>query len=112
MAGWQGLPRLWLQTLDRDSGRDMGKRRARPGLYQCSSGDCRFQFTVTTHAPLLHATKPPLRVWLKAMWLLPQSDKSLSVAGQAGLELAQSGSWLKKPHTSYELAIRLRELQD
>jgi hypothetical protein len=59
------------------AGRDLGKRRARPGLYQCSSGDCRFQFTVTTHTPL-HATKLPLRVWLKAMWLLLQSDKGLS----------------------------------
>jgi hypothetical protein len=29
------------------AGRDTGKR-ARPGLYQCSNGDCRFQFTVTT----------------------------------------------------------------
>lgn len=28
-------------------GRENGKR-ARPGLYQCSSGTCRFQFTVTT----------------------------------------------------------------
>lgn len=40
------------------AGRDMGKRRARPGLYQCSNGDCRFQFTVTTHTPL-HSTKLP-----------------------------------------------------
>jgi transposase-like protein len=59
------------------AGRDMGKRPARPGLYQCSSGDCRFQFTVTTHTPL-HSTKLPLRVWLKAMWLMLQSDKGLS----------------------------------
>lgn len=36
------------------AGGDTGKR-ARPGLYQCSNGDCRFQFTVTTHRPL-HAT--------------------------------------------------------
>ena len=28
-------------------GRENGKR-ARPGLYQCSSGTCRYQFTVTT----------------------------------------------------------------
>lgn len=28
---------------------------------QCSSGDSRFQFTVTTHTPL-HSTKLPLRV--------------------------------------------------
>ncbi|TCL69683.1 PAS domain-containing sensor histidine kinase [Rhizobium sp. BK251] len=30
----------------------------------------------------------------------------------AGRELAQSGSWLKKPYTARELAIRLRELLD
>jgi len=59
------------------AGRDVGKRRARPGLYQCSSGDCRFQFTVTTHTPL-HSTKLPLSVWLKGMWLMLQSDKGLS----------------------------------
>ena len=32
------------------AGRDMGRHRARPGLYQCSNGTCRFQFTVTTRA--------------------------------------------------------------
>lgn len=32
---------------------------------------------MTTHTPL-HSTKLPLRVWLKAMWLLLQSDKGLS----------------------------------
>jgi Transposase zinc-ribbon domain len=41
------------------AGRDTGKFRARPGLYQCSNGDCRFQFTVTTRTPL-HSTKLPL----------------------------------------------------
>jgi hypothetical protein len=40
------------------AGRDVG-RRARPGLYQCSNGDCRFQFTATTRTPL-HSTKLPL----------------------------------------------------
>lgn len=30
----------------------------------------------------------------------------------AGRELAQSGSWLKKPYTARELAVRLRELLD
>lgn len=59
------------------AGRDTGKRRARPGLYQCSSGDCRFQFTVTTRTPL-HSTKLPLSIWLKALWLILQSDKGLS----------------------------------
>ncbi|MBB4526463.1 UNVERIFIED_ORG: transposase-like protein [Rhizobium sophorae] len=72
---------------------DMGKRRARPGLYQCSSGDCRFQFTVTRHTPL-HATKLPLRVWLKAMWLLLQSDKGLSSVRLAEtLGVSQPTAW-------------------
>jgi len=37
------------------AGRDAG-RQVRPGLYQCSNGTCRFQFTVTTRTPL-HSTK-------------------------------------------------------
>src|SRR5215472_2407810 len=51
------------------AGRDMGQYRARPGLYQCSNGACRFQFTATTRTPL-HATKLPLSTWLKALWLI------------------------------------------
>ncbi|MBP1847335.1 transposase-like protein [Rhizobium petrolearium] len=75
------------------AGRDVGKRRARPGLYQCSSSDCRFQFTVTTHTPL-HATKLPLRTWLKAMWLLLQSDKGLSSIRLAEtLGVSQPTAW-------------------
>jgi hypothetical protein len=58
------------------AGRDVG-RRARPGLYQCSSGGCRFQCTVTTRTPL-HSTKLPLRVWLTGLWLMLQSDKGIS----------------------------------
>jgi Transposase zinc-ribbon domain len=58
------------------AGRDMGRYRARPGLYQCSNGACRFQFTATTRTPL-HATKLPLSTWLKALWLILQSDKGL-----------------------------------
>ena len=50
------------------AGRDVG-RRARPGLYQCSNRECRFQFTVTTRTPL-HSTKLPLRVWLTGLWLI------------------------------------------
>lgn len=75
------------------AGRDMGKRRARPGLYQCSSGDCRFQFTVTTHT-LLHSTKLPLSVWLKGMWLMLQSDKGLSSVRLAeALGVSQPTAW-------------------
>lgn len=58
------------------AGRDVGAK-ARPGLYQCSNGRCRHQFTVTTHTPF-HATKLPLRIWLTAMWLILQSDKGIS----------------------------------
>ena len=64
------------------AGRDTGAR-ARPGLYQCSNGTCRHQFTVTTHTPL-HATKLPLRIWLTAMWLILQStphDQNTGVDG-------------------------------
>lgn len=75
------------------AGRDVGKRRARPGLYQCSSGDCRLQFTVTTQTPL-HSTKLPLGVWLKAMWLILQSDKGLSSVRLAeSLGVSQPTAW-------------------
>ena len=59
------------------AGHDMGQYRARPDLYQCSNGACCFQFTATTRTPL-HATKLPLSTWLKALWLILQSDKGLS----------------------------------
>ena len=79
------------------AGRDMGRYRARPGLYQCSNGACRFQFTATTRTPL-HATKLPLSTWLKALWLIvkrrPELDPPIAsplgvtgichVAGGAG----------------------------
>jgi transposase-like protein len=75
------------------AGRDMGRRRARPGLYQCSSGDCRFQFTATTHTPL-HSTKLPLSTWLKALWLILQSDKGLSSVRLAeALGVSQPTAW-------------------
>src|SRR6516164_5610033 len=75
------------------AGRDMGRRRARPGLYQCSSTDCRFQFTATTHTPL-HSTKLPLSAWLKALWLMLQSDKGLSSVRLAeALGVSQPTAW-------------------
>jgi hypothetical protein len=58
-----------------------------------ADGDCRFQFTVTTHTPL-HSTKLPLRVWLKAMWLMLQSDKGLSSVRLAEiLGVSQPTAW-------------------
>jgi hypothetical protein len=75
------------------AGRDMGRRRARPGLYQCSSGGCRFQFTATTHTPL-HSTKLPLSTWLTALWLILQSDKGLSSVRLAeALGVSQPTAW-------------------
>jgi hypothetical protein len=75
---------------DRESG-----KRARPGLYQCSSGACRFQFTVTTRTPL-HATKLPLRVWLSGLWLMLQADKGISSIRLAEASVSASrrlGAW-------------------
>ncbi len=74
------------------AGRDLGKR-ARPGLYQCSSGDCRYQFTVTTRTPL-HSTKLPLRTWLTGLWLILQSDKGVSSVRLAeALGVSQQAAW-------------------
>lgn len=75
------------------AGRDMGRRRARPGLYQCSSGECRFQFTATTHTPL-HSTKLPLSTWFKGLWLMLQSDKGMSSVRLAeALGVSQPTAW-------------------
>ena len=75
------------------AGRDTGRHRARPGLFQCSGRDCRFQFTVTTRTPL-HSTKLPLGIWLKAMWLILQSDKGLSSVRLAeALGISQPTAW-------------------
>ncbi len=75
------------------AGRDTGRHHARPGLYQCSGVDCRFQFTVTTRTPL-HSTKLPLGIWLKAMWLILQSDKGLSSIRLAeALGISQPTAW-------------------
>lgn len=75
------------------AGRDTGDHRARPGLYQCCNGDCRFQFTVTTRTPL-HSTKLPLGLWMKALWLILQSDKGLSSVRLAeALGVSQPTAW-------------------
>jgi transposase-like protein len=74
------------------AGRDVG-RRARPGLYQCSNRECRFQFTVTTRTPL-HSTKLPLRVWLTGLWLILQSDKGISSVRLAeAIGVSQPTAW-------------------
>ena len=75
------------------AGRDRGEFRARPGLYQCSSGHSRFQFTVTTRTPL-HSTQLPLSVWFRALWLILQSDKGLSSVRLAeAIGVSQPTAW-------------------
>lgn len=74
------------------AGRDKG-RMARPGLYQCSSAECRLQFTVTTRTPM-HSTKLPLRTWLTALWLILQSDKGISSIRLAeAIGVSQPTAW-------------------
>jgi hypothetical protein len=74
------------------AGRDVG-RKARPGLYQCSYGECQFQFTVTTRTPL-HSTKLPLRTWLTGLWLILQSDKGISSVRLAeAIGVSQPTAW-------------------
>jgi hypothetical protein len=90
------------------AGRDVG-RRARPGLYQCSHGSCRFQCTVTTRTPL-HATKLPLRVWLTGLWLILQSDKGISSVRLAeALGVSQPTAW-RMGHALRLLVTRERQL--
>jgi transposase-like protein len=74
------------------AGRDQG-RKARPGVYQCSNRECRYQFTVTTRTPL-HSTKLPLRVWLTGLWLILQSDKGISSVRLAeAVGVSQPTAW-------------------
>lgn len=50
--------------------------------------------TVNCQTTPLHATKLPLRVWLKAMWLMLQSDKGLSSVRLAeALGVSQPTAW-------------------
>jgi transposase-like protein len=92
------------------AGRDMGNWRARPGLYQCSNGNCRFQFTVTTRTPL-HSTKLPLSTWLKALWLTLQSDKGLSSVRLAeALGVSQPTAW-RMGHALRLMMARETQLQ-
>lgn len=90
------------------AGRDLG-RQARLGLYQCSHGACRFQFTVTTRTPL-HSTKLPLRVWLTGLWLILQSDKGISSVRLAeAIGVSQPTAW-RMGHALRLLVTREQQL--
>ncbi|CAD7034151.1 PAS domain-containing sensor histidine kinase [Pseudorhizobium endolithicum] len=54
-------------------------------------------------ADIVRAERPEIKVLFTSGYAEPEI---------AGRELAASGSWLKKPYTAKELAIRLRELLD
>ena len=83
------------------AGRDRGEFTSRPGLYQCSSRDCRLQFTVTTRTPL-HSTKLPLGVWFTALWLILQSDKGLSSVRLAeAIGVSQPTAWRMGMHCAF-----------
>lgn len=56
---------------------ELAPREGRQTVYQCADGNCRHQFTMTTHTPF-HATKLPLRTWLTALWLILRSDRMIS----------------------------------
>ena len=91
------------------AGRDRGEFRARPGLYQCSSGDCKFQFAVTTRTPM-HSTKLPLIVWFRALWLILQSDKGLSSVRLAeAIGVSQPTAW-RMGHALRLLVARQNQL--
>ncbi|WP_313617366.1 IS1595 family transposase [Agrobacterium sp.] len=77
-------------------------RKSRPGLYECQH--CSRQFTVTTKTPM-HATKLPLRLWLKAIYLILVSSKGVSsvILGKQ-LGVRQSTAW--------KMAHAVREMTD
>lgn len=77
-------------------------RKSRPGLYECSF--CAGQFTVTTKTPM-HATKLPLKVWLRAFYLILFSSKGVSsviLGKQLGV----------KQSTAWKMAHAVREMTD
>jgi hypothetical protein len=79
--------------------RDKG-RKTRPGPYECNF--CAGQFTVTTKT-LMHATKLPLKVWLRAFHLTLFSSKGVSsVIPGKQLGVKQSTAW-KTAHAIREM---------
>lgn len=81
--------------------RDKG-RKSRDGLFECRY--CARQFTVTTKTPM-HATKLPLKVWLRAFYLILISSKGVSsvILGKQ-LGVRQSTAW--------KMAHAIREMMD
>lgn len=81
--------------------RDKG-RKSRDGLFECKH--CCQQFTVTTKTPM-HSTKLPLKVWLRAIYLILISSKGVSsiiLGKQLGV---------RQP-TAWKIAHAIREMAD
>lgn len=51
--------------------------KTRPGLYQCNTGECRKQFTVTV-GTLFERSHIPLNKWLLVAFLISSSKKGMS----------------------------------
>lgn len=85
----------------RRGGQDYAK-----GRWRCGEGACRASFTVTSRTPL-HATKLPLSVWLKGLWLVLWSDKGVSSPRLAEfLGVTQATAWL----LGHRLRLLMRHL--
>ncbi|WP_051631263.1 IS1595 family transposase [Afifella pfennigii] len=77
-------------------------RKSRAGLFECRY--CSGQFTVTTKTPM-HATKLPLKVWLRALYLILISSKGVSSV-ILGKQLG-----VRQP-TAWKIAHAIREMTD
>ena len=75
------------------NGRRRGGKDHAKGRWRYGEGACRASFTVTSRTPL-HATKLPLSVWLKGLWLVLWSDKGVSSPRLAEfLGVTQATAW-------------------
>ena len=93
VAGWESLPCLWLQTLDRD-------RRARYGQAACASGSLSMlqrRLPVPVHGDDTHASafhKASFECLAEGHVLMLQSDKGLSSVRLAEvLGVSQPTAW-------------------
>src|SRR5688572_15102253 len=90
---WQERPSAW--------GQDYAK-----GRWRCGERTCRASFTVTSRTPR-HATKLPLSIWLKGLWLVLWSDKGVSSPRLAEfLGVTQATAWL----LGHRLRLLMRRL--
>src|SRR5687767_12011369 len=88
------------------NGRRRGGKDYAKGRWRCGEGACRASFTVTSRTPL-HATKLPLSVWLKGLWLVLWSDKGVSSPRLAAcLGVTQATAWL----LGHRLRLLMRRL--